>query len=86
MFQLYVNGDPIPASRFGTRVTLANNPAGNTTRLQVNGEAIVAIPAGGILELRNIGGSTVHIRVEVAGTAINGAAMTIVQLDNEEEV
>uniref|UniRef100_UPI003CCC23A8 hypothetical protein n=1 Tax=Fredinandcohnia onubensis TaxID=1571209 RepID=UPI003CCC23A8 len=86
VFQIYVDGDPIPASRFGTRVTLASTAAGNTTRLQVNGEAIVSIPAGGVLELRNIGGSTVHIRTEVAGTPINGAAMTIVLLEDVEEV
>ena len=82
VFALHLNGSPIPGSRFGTRVTLVDNNAGNTSRLQVNGEVIVEVAAGDVLTLKNIGTSTVHIRVEVAGTPIDSTALTIVQLED----
>ncbi|MEH7301283.1 BclA C-terminal domain-containing protein [Neobacillus drentensis] len=85
VFALHLNGAPIPGSRFGTRVSLEDNNDGNISRLQVNGEVIVQVQNGGVLSLKNIGTSTVHIRIEVAGTPIDGAAMTIVQLDNDVE-
>ncbi|WP_338048404.1 hypothetical protein [Peribacillus alkalitolerans] len=83
MFALHLNGAPIPGSRFGTRVSLEDNNDGNVSRFQVNGEVMVQVQAGGVLSLRNIGSSTVHIRIEVAGTPIDSTAMTIVQLDND---
>lgn len=60
-----------------------SNNAANSIRLQVNGEAITHIPQGGMLQLRNIGDIRVHVRTEINGVQVNGAALTIVQLDNE---
>ena len=36
-----------------------------------------------MLQLRNIGDIRVHVRTEINGVQVNGAALTIVQLDNE---
>ncbi len=82
-FALFVDGLDVDASRFGETIVLASQPAGAQTKIQVNGEAIVHIPEGGILELRNISNRTVHVLASVAGADINGAAITIVQLDND---
>ncbi|GAE25997.1 hypothetical protein JCM9140_2025 [Halalkalibacter wakoensis JCM 9140] len=83
-FALYLNGVRVDASRFGTQVRLQNIPAAANTRLQVTGEAILSIPAGGILELRNISGQTVHVFDNIAGAPVNGSALTIVQIGNDE--
>ncbi|MFC7784093.1 MULTISPECIES: hypothetical protein [unclassified Rossellomorea] len=77
-----MNGSIVTSSRYGNQLGIFTSaPVTLDSIFQVNGEAIVSIPAGGIVELRNIGHTADNLISNVDNIPINSAGLTILKLN-----
>ncbi|MGF3102854.1 hypothetical protein [Rossellomorea sp. DUT-2] len=77
-----MNGLLVTSSRYGNQLGIFTSaPVTLDSIFQVNGEAIVTIPAGGKVELRNIGHTADNLIGNVDNTSINSAGLTMLKLN-----
>ncbi|MGD6956687.1 hypothetical protein ACQCVM_03765 [Rossellomorea aquimaris] len=81
-YALFLNGSIVTSSRYGNQLGIFTSaPVTLDSIFQVNGEAIVTIPAGGKVELRNIGHTADNLIGNVDNTPTNSAGLTMLKLN-----